>query len=60
MKIDYCIGIYEDGKILQSDTDVEQWRLEMERVLPQLRITIKKIRLLKSVCILDQFRIILP
>ncbi|CAG7836825.1 unnamed protein product [Allacma fusca] len=32
----------EKVKILQSDTDAEQWRLEVEQVLPQLKITIKQ------------------
>ncbi|CAG7816579.1 unnamed protein product [Allacma fusca] len=33
----------DSGKILQSDiVDTEQWRLEVERVLPQLKITIQQ------------------
>jgi hypothetical protein len=27
--------------MLKSDVDVEAWRLELERVLPQLKITVK-------------------
>jgi len=27
--------------MLKSDTDTEAWRLEVERVLPQLKITVK-------------------
>jgi len=31
----------EDQKMLKSDVDIESWRLELERVLPQLKITVK-------------------
>lgn len=28
-------------KMIKSETDAEEWRLEVERVLPQLKITVK-------------------
>lgn len=28
-------------EILESTTDVEQWRLEVERVAPQLKVTVR-------------------
>lgn len=33
--------VHKPENILESTTDAEEWKLELERVLPQLKVTIK-------------------